>query len=614
MIGVAVVGFLVLLAKELNGGVLPKSGFSCDGRPSGYYADVATGCQVYHMCDGIGRQFSYACPNATLFQQRMLVCDHWYMVDCGAAEGDYDANLLIGQKRPFVEEGSAYARTPRPDLLSAPSNASEYNIIYRTSGQDQNLNVKNLVGAESKDDSSTDEPTYFPPSHWSTGSLPSTSRPPNRKNTPQKNIGRNKAKAIQINAFNRNGNLPLNAPEKQRVNALADFHSPKVNFKSNFKATTPVYPTSIEDTTNNPNDLGLLPPIPYASKKIDTYREEELSLDLLPPVVLDNDRFFSNSPSEGNGNSPTNGVNFPSDFKATTPVYPSKDELTKNLGDNLDGTNFKHTSPAFPNFVDPVRDYSSQEGISPPESRFANIQSKFKATTPQYPTFVESTSPDPNSAGLLPPKQNVPAYFQSQFKATTPQYPTFVELPSPDPISAGLLPPKQNVPDYFQSQFKATTPQYPKSVESTSPNPYDLGVLPPKDVNFVNFESHFKATTPQYPTHVETTSPDPSLLGLLAPIAPNQIPGGQQSANGGFPPKFHQPASLDQEFILDESELQEQPGIRMNNFMKSFNQSQWQDLRKVFRIPEYDFPLDDATRPSYESIVNSFEPKLVKKR
>lgn len=82
------------------------------------------------MCDGIGRQFSYTCPNATLFQQRMLICDHWYMVNCTRAEADYDANLLIGQKRPFVDDFE-YHRTPRPDLLSATNNETEANIIYR---------------------------------------------------------------------------------------------------------------------------------------------------------------------------------------------------------------------------------------------------------------------------------------------------------------------------------------------------------------------------------------------------------------------------------------------------------------------------------------------------
>lgn len=54
--------------------------------------------KLYHMCDGLGRQFSYSCPNTTLFQQRMLICDHWYMVNCSKAESNYNANLLIGKR------------------------------------------------------------------------------------------------------------------------------------------------------------------------------------------------------------------------------------------------------------------------------------------------------------------------------------------------------------------------------------------------------------------------------------------------------------------------------------------------------------------------------------
>ncbi|XP_058119614.1 uncharacterized protein LOC131284796 [Anopheles ziemanni] len=98
-----------------------KTSFSCTGRAAGYYADVETGCQIYHMCDGLGRQFSYACPNTTLFQQRMLICDHWYMVNCSKAESNYAANLLIGQRdKPFVPEEENEIRTPRPDLLDRP--------------------------------------------------------------------------------------------------------------------------------------------------------------------------------------------------------------------------------------------------------------------------------------------------------------------------------------------------------------------------------------------------------------------------------------------------------------------------------------------------------------
>ncbi|XP_058822361.1 mucin-2 [Topomyia yanbarensis] len=122
-----------------------KTSFSCSGRAAGYYADVETGCQIYHMCDGLGRQFSYSCPNTTLFQQRMLICDHWYMVNCSKAESNYAANLLIGQRdKPFVAEDENEIRTPRPDLLDRPYSASfagepiMYNFIKTITQAPQN--------------------------------------------------------------------------------------------------------------------------------------------------------------------------------------------------------------------------------------------------------------------------------------------------------------------------------------------------------------------------------------------------------------------------------------------------------------------------------------------
>lgn len=89
--------FFVISGSQPPDGI-PKTSFSCRGRGSGYYADTETDCQAYHMCDEQGRQFDYMCPNATLFQQRMLICDHWYMVDCSSSEANYAFNRLIGQR------------------------------------------------------------------------------------------------------------------------------------------------------------------------------------------------------------------------------------------------------------------------------------------------------------------------------------------------------------------------------------------------------------------------------------------------------------------------------------------------------------------------------------
>ncbi|XP_043188386.1 flocculation protein FLO11-like [Amphibalanus amphitrite] len=56
--------------------------FSCDGRPYGYYADMETGCQVFHICTPVlqtnGAQqmlkHSFFCNNGTVFDQRTLSC------------------------------------------------------------------------------------------------------------------------------------------------------------------------------------------------------------------------------------------------------------------------------------------------------------------------------------------------------------------------------------------------------------------------------------------------------------------------------------------------------------------------------------------------------------
>ncbi|KAF6198751.1 hypothetical protein GE061_006773 [Apolygus lucorum] len=87
---------------------IPVTSFSCSGRPIGYYADVENNCQTYHMCGEKGEMYSYACPNTTLFHQRMLICAHWYQVNCNKSADDYSANLLIGQRdKPFVDDITA---------------------------------------------------------------------------------------------------------------------------------------------------------------------------------------------------------------------------------------------------------------------------------------------------------------------------------------------------------------------------------------------------------------------------------------------------------------------------------------------------------------------------
>ncbi|KAK8380301.1 hypothetical protein O3P69_016721 [Scylla paramamosain] len=99
-------------------GAIPDTPFRCLGHSAGYYADPDTGCQVYHMCDSLERQYSYLCPNYTLFNQKFMVCDHWYMVNCSSSPTFYHLNSHIGEvpgKTEEEEEQNAITVGPEGD-------------------------------------------------------------------------------------------------------------------------------------------------------------------------------------------------------------------------------------------------------------------------------------------------------------------------------------------------------------------------------------------------------------------------------------------------------------------------------------------------------------------
>lgn len=77
------------------------STFSCWGRPTGYYADVKLGCNIYHFCsqmEGIGettyQRMSYVCMDGSLFDQKDLNCvmKSDLRVPCDRAEAEYESS------------------------------------------------------------------------------------------------------------------------------------------------------------------------------------------------------------------------------------------------------------------------------------------------------------------------------------------------------------------------------------------------------------------------------------------------------------------------------------------------------------------------------------------
>ncbi|XP_018010866.1 U-scoloptoxin(01)-Cw1a [Hyalella azteca] len=83
------------------------TGFSCDGLQYGYYADVANGCRIFHVCypymDAEGfirtRMWSFICGLGTVFNQQALVCDFpENTTPCDQAPNFYNVNEYFGRE------------------------------------------------------------------------------------------------------------------------------------------------------------------------------------------------------------------------------------------------------------------------------------------------------------------------------------------------------------------------------------------------------------------------------------------------------------------------------------------------------------------------------------
>jgi len=83
-----------------------RSFFSCKDRPYGYYADVDSDCQVFHICtpmvhaDGFTQNIKHSlfCNNGTRFDQRTLTCrEEDLALPCAQSE-DFFSTVKYFQK------------------------------------------------------------------------------------------------------------------------------------------------------------------------------------------------------------------------------------------------------------------------------------------------------------------------------------------------------------------------------------------------------------------------------------------------------------------------------------------------------------------------------------
>jgi len=94
---------------------VPETAFSCEGQvDGGYYADPEAECQVFHICTAEGAgglaQYSFLCPNGTLFNQNYFICDWWFNFDCAEAEGLYSLNDEYAAERAALDASASDAQ------------------------------------------------------------------------------------------------------------------------------------------------------------------------------------------------------------------------------------------------------------------------------------------------------------------------------------------------------------------------------------------------------------------------------------------------------------------------------------------------------------------------
>lgn len=124
---------------------IPKTTFNCRGIESGYYADLETDCQVFHICEE-GKKISFLCPNGTIFQQSELICEWWNKVNCTNSPNLYEESAEKLQNEVARRKSSrrvaplngaemnhgAVMRTEERASVRATKNGKEYPLRQQT--------------------------------------------------------------------------------------------------------------------------------------------------------------------------------------------------------------------------------------------------------------------------------------------------------------------------------------------------------------------------------------------------------------------------------------------------------------------------------------------------
>ncbi|XP_015918273.1 uncharacterized protein [Parasteatoda tepidariorum] len=122
--------YMEACAKQELFASVPPLNFTCDNKiAGGYYADIDTGCHIFHLCAPSNLQtltdHPFCCHPELVFDQRFLVCDRPENVDCPVSNRYYSDQFDGPVKVQQREEEQARNQNRQSRENEAESSESE---------------------------------------------------------------------------------------------------------------------------------------------------------------------------------------------------------------------------------------------------------------------------------------------------------------------------------------------------------------------------------------------------------------------------------------------------------------------------------------------------------
>ena len=96
-----------------------------------FYADLSSGCQVFHRCIsafGIVFRYSFLCPHGTVFNTESNTCDWWYRVQCNTGNHQDRDHHRGGQVQEHL--GGAWTHNNGQSVILGQNKIEENHISY----------------------------------------------------------------------------------------------------------------------------------------------------------------------------------------------------------------------------------------------------------------------------------------------------------------------------------------------------------------------------------------------------------------------------------------------------------------------------------------------------